>query len=83
MTLALATTFLMVDMGLISFYLGLKIQYNREKKTLKLSQSAYIDKIFEKFYFNKANIVQTPIEKRTLLILKMKDEVLASKREKH
>lgn len=35
----------MIDMGPISFYLGLKVERDRQKKTLKLSQPAYIDKI--------------------------------------
>lgn len=44
----------MADIRLISFYLGLKVEQNRQKKTIKLSQPVYIDKVFTKIYFNKA-----------------------------
>lgn len=37
-------TFEMVDIGPISFYLGLKVKKNQIKITLKLLQPAYIDK---------------------------------------
>ena len=43
----LAAAFSMVDMGPISFYLGLKVTRDREKKTIKLSQPAYIDKVLQ------------------------------------
>lgn len=79
----LAATFSMVDMGPISFYLGLKVQRDREKRTLKLLQPAYIDKILEKFHLDKANAVQTPIEKEALLTPRTKSEASASKQEKY
>lgn len=47
----LAITFNLIDMGLISFYLGLKVEKNQQKKTLKLFQLAYINKILAKYYF--------------------------------
>lgn len=49
----LAAAFSMVDMGPISFYLGLKVEHNREKRTIKLSQPAsYIDKVLSKFHID-------------------------------
>lgn len=45
----LMSAFSMVDMGPISFDLGLKVERNRERKTIKLSQPAYIDKVLQKF----------------------------------
>lgn len=42
----------MVDMGPISSYLGLKIEQNQIKRTIKLLQLVYIDKIFPKFHFD-------------------------------
>lgn len=47
----LAITFNLIDMGLISFYLGLKVEKNQQKKTLKLFQLAYINKILAKYHF--------------------------------
>lgn len=41
-----------IDIGLINFYLGLKIKANCEKRTLKLLQPVYIKKILVKYYFN-------------------------------
>lgn len=41
----LTSVFLIVDIGSISFYLGLKMERNCKQKTLKLFQPAYIDKV--------------------------------------
>lgn len=48
----LVTTFKIVDIEPISFYVGLKIERNQAKKILKLLQSAYIDKILTKYHLN-------------------------------
>lgn len=48
----LVFVFQMVDMDPISFYLGLRVNQNREEKTIKLSQSTYIEKILHKFFFD-------------------------------
>ena len=79
----LAAAFSMVDISPISFYLGLKVQCNREKRTLKLSQPMYIDKILEKFHFDKANVIQTPMKEEALLMPRIEGEASASKREKY
>lgn len=57
----------MADMGSISFYLGLKIEQNRQEKTIKLSQPAYIDKLLTKFYLDKTHPVNTPMKEGTFL----------------
>lgn len=41
----LTTGFKMVDMGLISYYLGLKVERDRMEKTIKLLQPAYVEKV--------------------------------------
>lgn len=51
-----------MDIGPISFYLGLKVDRNREKRTIKLSQLAYIQKVLTKYYFNKTNPTNTLIK---------------------
>ncbi len=63
----LTATFSMVDMGRISFYLGLKVKRNRKKQTIKLSQPAYIDKVLNRFHIDKANTVHNPMKETTLL----------------
>lgn len=64
----LTAAFLMVDMGPISFYLGLKLEQIWQKQTIKLSQLAYIDKMLNKFYLNKAHAVTTLIKKSAFLL---------------
>lgn len=56
----------MVDMGPISFYQGLKVDRDREKKTIKLSQPAYIQKILTKYHLDKANTTNTPTKEVAL-----------------
>lgn len=55
----------MVDMGLISFYLGLKVEKDHQKSTLKLSQLAYINMIYAKYHLNLAKPCNIPMEKAT------------------
>ncbi len=57
----------MVDMSPISFYLGLQIERNREERSIKLSQFAYIDKVLNRFHLDKANTVNTPMKDITPL----------------
>lgn len=61
----LAAAFSIVDMGPISFYLGLRVKRDHEKKTIKLSQPAYLDKVLEKFHLNKANASCQPHERNS------------------
>lgn len=58
----LAAAFSMVDMGPISFYLGLKVQRDRGKRTIKLSQPAYIDEVLSRFHLDKTHAVTTPMK---------------------
>ena len=63
----LTSAFSIVDIGPISFYLGLKVERDWEKRTIKLSQPAYIDKILSKFYLNKAHTAITPMKESSIL----------------
>ena len=63
----LTSAFSMVDMGPISFYLGLKVQRDREKRTIKLFQLAYIDKVLARFHLDKAHAVNTPMKETAIL----------------
>lgn len=56
-------TFSMIDMGLISFYVGLKMEQDQKYKLIKLFQPIYIEKVLAKFHFDKANLVNTPMIK--------------------
>lgn len=78
----LTVAFSMVNMGPISFYLGLKVIQDREKKMIKLSQPAYIDKVLEKFHLSGANMANCPMKESTLLTQRTKGEGEASPSEK-
>lgn len=78
----LTAAFSIVDMGPISFYQRLKVERNEEHRTIKLSQLAYIDKVFSKFHFDKANMVKIPIKETTLLQPRAKSEGEATVAEK-
>lgn len=62
----LTSVFSMADMGPISFYLGLKVERDREKKIIKLFQPAYIDKVLAKFHLDKAHPANTPMKESAL-----------------
>ena len=63
----LTSAFLMLDMGPISFYLGLKFKRDREKRTIKLSQPVYIDKVLSKLHLDKTHIA-TILMKKSLIL---------------
>ena len=64
----LAAVFSMVDMGSISFYLGLKVEWDWTKYIIKLLKPAYIDKVLSKFYLDQAHAINT-LMKETILLL--------------
>ncbi len=70
----------MVDIGSISFYLGLKVYWDRKKKTFKLFQPEYIDKILAKIYFDQIKTSNTPI-KEALLTLNEKKKATLTEQE--
>ena len=63
----LAAAFEIVDMRPINFYLGLKVESDRQKKTLKLFQPAYIDKIILKYHFDLAKPYNTLMKEAIFL----------------
>lgn len=79
----LTSTFSMIDMGPISFYLGLKVKRGRENRKIKLSQPAYIDKVLSKFHLDKAYSVNTPMKKSAILEQRTNGEVSASEKERY
>ena len=79
----LAAAFSMVDIGPICFYLGLKIECDRGKRTTKLSQSAYIDKILSRFHLDKANAVATPMKESVILQTKTEGQASTAERERY
>lgn len=64
--IALTATFETVDISSISFYLGLKIKRDFEKRIFKLLQLAYIDKILAKYHLNQAKLSNMSIKEKTI-----------------
>lgn len=50
----LTTAIEIVDMGLLAFYVGLKVTWDWEKWTIKLFQPGYIKKLFNRYGILKA-----------------------------
>ena len=73
----------MVDMGPISFYLGLRVDRNREEKTIKLSQPACIEKVLRKFFLDQANPINTPTKESIQLLLNNEGTATEAEREKY
>jgi hypothetical protein len=58
----MADKFAMKDLGELETYLGLKIIRDREKRTIALSQSKYIENMLERFELMEAHPCPTPLE---------------------
>ena len=72
----------MADMGPISFYLSLKVEQDCEKKIIKLSQPAYIDKVLARLYLQTVYIVNTPMKKSAVLQQKTDGKASASEKKR-
>lgn len=81
--LELIFTFFIIDIDFINFYLGLKMQQDRENRTIKLSQPAYINKILNQFQLDKAHTINTPIKKTALLKQKTEGEASLSDKKRY
>ena len=75
--------FLMIDMKPISFYIGLKVERDRTNQTIKLFQPTYIDKMLVRFHLNKANVINTPIKKMSLLQARIDDKATAVEKKRY
>lgn len=59
---ALEKNFHIKDLGPISYCLGMKVERNRSKHELKVSQELYINKVLQRFQMTDCNIASTPLE---------------------
>lgn len=78
----LKAAFSMSDIEPIGFYLGLRIDRDREQRTIRLSQPAYIEKVLVKFHLDKANPVNTPMKESAPLTQREEGEASPSKKER-
>jgi Reverse transcriptase (RNA-dependent DNA polymerase) len=68
----LSSNFDMKDMGEATYILEVKIERDRSKKILALSQEHYIRKVLEKFRMQDCKSIDTPIAKGEGLSLRMR-----------
>jgi Reverse transcriptase (RNA-dependent DNA polymerase) len=52
----------MKDLGPIKFYLGMKVDRNREMRTIQLTQTAAIDRILDEAKLTNYSPCQIPME---------------------
>jgi hypothetical protein len=64
------------DLGLIAYYLGIRVCRDRNKRTIELSIELYINKLSHDFNRNKAPRCHHPLNPKALkLRLRAKDDV--------
>lgn len=76
--LEFTSALLMIDIGLVSFYLGLKVQCDRENQNIKLSQPIYIDKVLSKFQLDKTHTIITSMNKSAIFKQKTDEKIITS-----
>lgn len=65
---AMAQTFEMTDLGELSFYLGIKIERDRSKGVIRMSQAHYVAEVLERFGMSECKSVGTPLDTKTRLL---------------
>lgn len=59
---AISSRFKMKDLGNLHWLLGMEIRRNRELRTIEIHQTAYIDRMLERFGMSDCKPVATPVE---------------------
>lgn len=57
----LSAHFKLRDLGPVKFFLGVKVERNRKKRTLQLSQQQYINDMLKRYDFDNCHPVSTPL----------------------
>jgi hypothetical protein len=65
---SLSKRFKMTDLGACHFYLSMEVTRDRPRRTLRLSQAAYIQKVLQEHGFGACKPVTTPIETSSRLV---------------
>jgi hypothetical protein len=58
----------MTDLGPVQQFLGIQIERNRQKRTLRIHQRPYIESILKRFQMDNCNGVSTPMEPNLQLV---------------
>ena len=57
----------MKDLGKVSTYLGINIEYDEKKNEMSLDQEKYIKSLARKYQIEEAKLYETPIEQNLKL----------------
>jgi len=60
--------FRMSDLGPVSYYLGMKVERNRAERTIRLTQTAYINKVLQTFQQSQVVPVDTSMNPDAVLM---------------
>src|SRR5258705_13022036 len=71
----LQTCFEITDLGELKWLLGLKVERDRAKRTIVLSQEAYVNTVLERFNMESANPAATPMDTGAALNATPEDQV--------
>jgi hypothetical protein len=63
----LSSRFCMKDLGAVSFYLGIQVERDRERRVTHLHQATYIKKLLERFNLEEAKPVGVPLPPKKIL----------------
>ena len=70
--------FAMIDLDLCSYYLSMKIQRNRAKRSVRITQSTYLKKVLARFNMTNSALVSTSIIIDTQLKEKLVNQVTSN-----
>ena len=62
----LSSTFAMKDLGVMKHYLGMDINYEREKGLVALSQQSFINSVLKRFSMSQCKPASTPMEAKSI-----------------
>ena len=57
----------MKDLGKVSVYLGINIEYDEKKNEMTLDQEKYIESLARKYQIEQAKLYETPMEQNLKL----------------
>ncbi len=68
----------MKDLGDVEWVVGIKIERNRSEKTVKFTQSAYIDDVIKRFNLEDSKPTSTPLDTNVKLLKRTDDQPSSS-----
>ena len=57
----------MKDLGKVSMYLGINIEYDEKKNKMTLDQEKYVESLARKYQIEQAKLYETPMEQNLKL----------------